>query len=115
MLHPSIAGRSGDKSRSIDMTHIRTADRAFPLTATVTRATVAILAAILLAIVTTLAVLGPFGAFAPTDRTAAFSPYVIQSAMQWELQRQLQSGDPDPLTEGGREWERQRRQQSPAF
>jgi hypothetical protein len=40
---------------------------------------------------------------------------VIQSAMQWELQRQLQSGDPDPLTEGGREWERQRRQQSPAF
>lgn len=97
------------------MTHIRTADRAFPLTATFTTATVAALAAIVLAIVTTLAVYGPFGAPAPTGDGVSFSPYVIESARHWELQRQLQSGDLDPLIESGREWERQRRQQSPAF
>lgn len=97
------------------MTHIRPADRAFPLTATFTSATVAILAAILLAIVTTLAALGPFGALAPTGDPVNFSPAVIESARQWELQRHLQSGDLDPLLEAGREWERQRREQSPAF
>ena len=97
------------------MTHIRTADRAVPLTATVTSVTAAALAAILLAIVTTVAVLGPFGALAPTDDGLSFSPAVIESARQWELQRQLQSGDLDPSIEAGREWERQRRQQSAAY
>ena len=97
------------------MTHIRTADRAFSLTATFTSATVAALAAILLAIVTTLAVLGPFGGLGPSGDRVSFSPAVIESARQWELQRQLQGGDPDPLIEAGREWERQRHQQSAAY
>lgn len=97
------------------MTHIRTADRAFPVTATFTTATVTALAAILLTIVVTLVALGPLGAFAPSGSSVSFSPAVIESARQWELQRQLQSGDLDSLIEQGREWERQRDQQSAAY
>jgi hypothetical protein len=115
MLDPSIAGSSGDGSRSIKVTHIRTADRAFPLTATFTSATVAALAAILLTIVAAIAALGPLGAQPSAGDRVGYSPAVLESARQWELQRQLQSGDLDPVTASGREWERQRRQQSPSY
>src|SRR5688500_14614672 len=85
-IHRSPGGPATDQGAST-VTHIHTADRAIPLTATFTSATAAALAAIVLAIVTALAVLGPFGPAAPTDRAATDSPYVIQSALQWELQR----------------------------
>jgi hypothetical protein len=100
------------------MAHLRVADRAALPAANVPSiptAIVARVAAAVIALVAAMAALGPFGIFAPTDAAVAFSPHVIRSSMQWELQRQLQSGDPDPLTEGGREWERQRRQQSAAY
>ena len=42
----------------------------------------------------------------------ATNPAVLESGVQWELQRRQQSGDVDPLTEAQREWERQRRLQS---
>jgi hypothetical protein len=116
MLDASIAGHPGDASQERQqMAHLRAADRAFQPTATFPTTIVARVAAAVLAIAATVAAVGPFGVLAPTDQGTSFSPHVIRSGMQWEIQRQLQSGDPDPLTESGREWERQRRQQSAAY
>ena len=67
----------------------------------------AIIAAILLAGTLAFAAIDPFGG---PSVGPAISPAVLESGVQWELQRRQQSGD--PLTEAQREWERQRRQQS---
>jgi len=69
----------------------------------------AIIAAILLAGTLAFAAIDPFGG---PSVGPAISPAVLESGVQWELQRRQQSGDADPLTEAQREWERQRRQQS---
>ena len=71
----------------------------------------AILAAILVAGTIAFAAIDPFGLRGPSVGSP-ISPAVLESGAQWELQRRLQAGDVDPLTEAQREWERQRRQQS---
>ena len=71
----------------------------------------AILAAILVAATLAFAAIDPFGLQGPAV-VSPVSPAVLESGARWELERRLQSGDLDPMTEAQREWERQRRQQS---
>ena len=69
----------------------------------------AVLAAILVAATIAFAAVNPFGG---PSVEPAINLAVLESGIQWELQRRQQSGDVDPLTEAQREWERQRRLQS---
>lgn len=94
------------------MAQARPAERAFPQAPNYPLAAVgAVLAAILIAATLAFAAIDPFGPQGPTVDSPV-NPAVLDSGAQWELQRRLQSGDVDPLTEAQREWERQRRQQS---
>lgn len=49
------------------------------------------------------------------DPPGTLSPAVLRSASMWEAERLAQSGYVDPVLQSGREWERQRRQQSAGF
>jgi hypothetical protein len=54
-----------------------------------------------------------FGPAAPAQPIASpVSDALIEAGREWERQRHQQSGYVDPLIEAGREWERQRDQQS---
>ena len=86
------------------------AERAIPQAPNYPLAAVgAILAAILVAATIAFAAIDPFGG---PSVEPAINPAVLESGAQWELERRLQVGDLDPLTDAQRDWERQRRQQS---
>jgi len=71
---------------------------------------VAVFAAIIIAAVVAIPALGP-GQPSPRD-VSAFSPQVIASSRQWELERRQQSGEIDWIVRSARQWELQRVQQS---
>lgn len=87
--------------------------RAFPQTA-IYLAAAALLAIMLTAIVTFWRP-GPLGSPDPAHEPTVVNPAVVESARRWVIERQQQSGYMDPRLELGREWERQREQQSPHY
>jgi hypothetical protein len=90
------------------MTHARHADPAVPLTAIYFLA--AALAAVVLITVVAVTTLEPFGFGARGEDLPGVSPAVVDSGIQWELERRQQYGYVDPVVESGDQWERERRQ-----
>ena len=96
------------------MAHAQPVPRAFPgTTKSLTYVAAAFVAALALTAVVTLGGLRLFGPAA--DPPGTLSPAVLRSAAMWEAERLAQSGYVDPVLESGREWERQRRQQSSGY
>lgn len=69
----------------------------------------AALAAIIIGAVLTIPALAPGSPASPGG--VGFSPQVIASAQQWELERRQQSGEIDWVARSARAWELQRLQQ----
>jgi hypothetical protein len=111
MLGSLIAGCSGDEPRSEPMAHAQPVQRAFPgTTRSLTHLAAAFVAALAIMAAVTIGGIRLFGPAA--DPPGTLSPAVLRSAQMWELERHAQLGYVDPVMESGREWERQRRQQS---
>ena len=90
------------------MTQAHPADQAFPLTAISILA--AALAAVALVTVVAITTLEPFGFGARGDDLPGVSAAVVNSGIQWELERRQQYGYVDPVLQSGDQWERERRQ-----
>jgi hypothetical protein len=90
------------------MAHAQPAERAFTPSATHVIAAAAL--AVILAVSAAIVAFDPIGRL--TGGPAVVSPAVLQSEIQWELERYAQLGYRDPVTESAREWQRQREQQS---
>jgi hypothetical protein len=107
MLDAEIAGtsRPATHQEHRPMTHARHTVQAIPLTAL---AFLAAVAAVVLVGVVALTTVEPFGLGALGDDLAV-SPAVVDSGIQWELERRQQYGYVDPVLDSGDQWERQRR------
>jgi hypothetical protein len=93
------------------MAYARQAQRGVtPLTAALA-AIAAVVAALVIAGIVAVGDLDLFGP-RPGQPTSA-TPHVLASARMWEIERLAQSGYLEPAVRSAREWEKQRRQQSP--
>ncbi|MGH2444596.1 MAG: hypothetical protein ACRDGD_00930 [Candidatus Limnocylindria bacterium] len=94
------------------MAQAQSADRAVaPPIVYIITAVVAVVAGVALAAILAWSAFGSLD-LGPSSVQAP-NPALLESGARWELRSRLQSGDLDPLSKQGREWERQRHQQSP--
>ena len=98
------------------MAHARQAERSIPQVPNFSIAALAAAAAaVLVAAIIAFSATDPLGLLQPSVAGPNVDPALREAGARWELQRKLQSGDLDPLTQAQREWERQRRQLGAAF
>ncbi|MGH2417557.1 MAG: hypothetical protein ACRDFY_04420 [Candidatus Limnocylindria bacterium] len=95
------------------MAHARQAERAFPQAAMYFLA--AVIATILVSGTMVFTGIDPFGVLRPAVEAPNVDPALRDAEARWELHRKLQNGTLEPLQQAEREWERQRREQSPSY